>query len=157
MHNLALFYFSGDGGQKNMTTAAQWFRRAADQGLVDSQYNLGRLYEEGFGVTTNPAEAYKWYLIAGRAGDAEARTSAERLKRSLSAEAQAAAQRSALAFRSPAPAASARTATTGNMGSSEVAAAQRALSRLGYYRGPTDGTSSPLSAAPLQPGSASRG
>ena len=141
MHNLALFYFSGDGGQKNMTTAAQWFRRAADQGLVDSQYNLGRLYEEGFGVTTNPAEAYKWYLIAGRAGDGEARTSAERIKRSMPPEAQAAAQRSALAFRSPATPAPARAASS--MGASEIAAAQRALSRLGYYRGPSDGVSSP--------------
>jgi localization factor PodJL len=143
MHNLALFYFSGDGGAKNMTTAAQWFRRAADQGLVDSQYNLGRLYEEGFGVTTNPAEAYKWYLIAGRAGDTEARTSADRIRRQLTTEAAAAAQRSAAAFRSQSPAPSARAQPGAAMETSEVVTAQRALSRLGYYRGPTDGVASP--------------
>jgi localization factor PodJL len=143
MHNLALFYFSGDGGPKNMTTAAQWFRRAADQGLVDSQYNLGRLYEEGFGVTTNPAEAYKWYLIAGRAGDAEARTSADRIRRQLTAEAAAAAQRSAAAFRSQSASPSGRAQTGAAMETSEIVTAQRALSRLGYYRGPTDGVASP--------------
>jgi localization factor PodJL len=139
MHNLALLYFSGDGGPQNQTTAARWFRRAAQLGLVDSQYNLGRLYEEGFGVTVNPAEAYKWYLIAGRAGDGEARTSAQRLKRQLSAEVQASAERAALAFRSQAAAPAARTAPA----DPDVAAAQRGLSRLGFYQGPADGVSSP--------------
>ena len=137
MHNLALFYFSGDGGQKNMTTAAQWFRRAADQGLVDSQYNLGRLYEEGFGVTTNPAEAYKWYLIAGRAGDGEARTSAERIKRQLTPAAQAAAEGRA---RLPQPGARRRAPAAGR-GGPEIAQ-RKARCRASVLRGPTDGVAS---------------
>ena len=72
---------------------------AADLGLQDSQYNLARLYEEGYGVAQNPAEAYKWYLISGAAGDTESKTSADRLKAKLSPEAQLAAQRSAAAYR----------------------------------------------------------
>jgi localization factor PodJL len=140
MHNLALLYFSGDGGTQNQTTAARWFRRAANLGLVDSQYNLGRLYEEGFGVTVNPAEAYKWYLIAGRAGDGEARASAQRVKRQLSPEALTSAKRAAQEFRSQAPA---RTVAAAKPIDPDVATAQRALSRLGYYQGPTDGTPSP--------------
>ena len=99
MHNLALYYFEGTGGDKNPTTASTWFRRAADLGLQASQYNLARLYEEGYGVAQNPAEAYKWYLISGAAGDTESKSSADRLKAKLSPEAQLAAQRSAAAYR----------------------------------------------------------
>ena len=141
MHNLALYYFEGTGGDKNTTVAAQWFRRAAEAGLVDSQYNLGRLYEEGFGVAQNPAEAYKWYLIAGATGDQESRTSAKRLKSQLSIEAQAAAERAAQSFQAQATQPGA--APSSQAANSGVANAQRALSHLGYYRGPTDGATSP--------------
>lgn len=139
MHNLALYYFEGTGGPKNTTTAAQWFQRAAEMGLVDSQYNLGRLHEEGIGVPQNAAEAYRWYLIAGRAGDAEARASAQRVKSQLSDEARVVAEKSAAAFRAATPslAADGEKAT--------VAMAQKALSRLNYYQmlGPADGVASP--------------
>ncbi len=142
MHNLALYYFEGVGGAKNSTTAAQWFRRAADLGLVDSQYNLGRLYEEGFGVSQNAAEAYKWFMIAGRAGDKDAAASAERIKGDLTPAAQAVAERAASAFRPTEPAAPAATAAAG-VSPEALRTAQRALSRLGYYQGPTDGAASP--------------
>ena len=146
MHNLALYYFEGTGGQKNLTQAAQWFRRAADLGLVDSQYNLGRLYEEGFGVSQNPAEAYKWYLIAARSGDTESRNSAQRIKGQLSVEAQNAADRSAQAFRAQSTGADGLAPVAGvqaGAGDPSTASLQHALSRLGYYQGPTDGQSSP--------------
>jgi localization factor PodJL len=140
MHNLALYYFEGVGGPKNLTSAAQWFHRAADLGLVDSQYNLARLYEEGFGVAQNPAEAYKWYLIAGRSGDAESRMSALRIKSQLSAEAQSAAERAAEGFQPQSPElANAAPAVA----DSSVAVAQKALTKLGFYQGPTDGSASP--------------
>ncbi|MDR3513258.1 MAG: peptidoglycan-binding protein [Caulobacteraceae bacterium] len=144
MHNLALYFFEGVGGPKNLTSAAQWFRRASDLGLVDSQYNLARLYEEGFGVAQNPAEAYKWYLIAGRSGDAESRMSALRIKSQLSAEAQSAAERAAQGFQSqpPDPTGAPLQAAVGGDAAS-VATAQRALTKLGFYLGPTDGTPSP--------------
>lgn len=141
MHNLGLYFFEGQGGPKNTTTAAQWFRKAADLGLSDSQYNLGRLYEEGYGVSQNAAEAYKWYLIAARAGDAEAKASAERVKRDLSPEARATSERIAMGFRSAGPAPAPRpTAAAPAIGAAgDVTSAQRALSTLGYYRGPQDG------------------
>ena len=141
MHNLALYSFEGVGGPKNLTNAAEWFRRAADLGLVDSQYNLARLYEEGFGVAQNPAEAYKWYLIAGRAGDGESRMSALRIKGQISAEAQQAAERAAQGFQ--AQNADPIQAAAAGADASSVAVAQRALSKLGFYQGPTDGTASP--------------
>jgi localization factor PodJL len=142
MHNLGLLYFEGQGGRKNVTLAAQWFRRAADLGLMDSQYNLGLVYEKGYGVTQNPAEAYKWYIIAARNGDTEARSAAERLERTLSDQARATAERSALAFRAAGAATLAANGASGPV-SADVAAAQRALSKLGYYQGPTDGRTSP--------------
>jgi localization factor PodJL len=144
MHNLGLYFFEGQGGTKNTTTAAQWFRKAADLGLSDSQYNLGRLYEEGYGVSQNGAEAYKWYLIAARAGDTEAKSSAERVKRDLSPEARSAAERSALGFRASAPTAARAPTVQASTGgtASDITSAQRALSTLGYYRGPQDGVAS---------------
>jgi localization factor PodJL len=144
MHNLALYYFYGEGGAKNSTVAAQWFRKAADLGLVDSQYNLGRLYEQGLGVSQNAAEAYKWYLIASRKGDTESRNSAARVRDSLSPEARATAERAASAFRSsdaPAPAGVASPASISTAPAALVIA-QKALSKLGYYQGPEDGTPS---------------
>jgi localization factor PodJL len=141
MHNLGLAYFHGSGGPMNKTTAAQWFRRAADLGMGDSQYNLASLYEQGYGVSQNPAEAYKWYLIAARGGDAEARSAAERVKKDLSPEARSAAERSAAGFRAASPNPSVRpTAAAAPAGG--VASAQKALSMLGYYRGPQDGAQS---------------
>ena len=90
MHNLALYYFEGTGGAKDMEMAAQWFRKAADLGVVDSQYNLAKLYDAGYGVPKNPAEAYKWYLIAARSGDGEAMAAAAKVKPELSPQAAAA-------------------------------------------------------------------
>ena len=148
MHNLGIAYISGVGGPKNSTTAAQWFRRAADLGLVDSQYNLAALYEQGLGVSQNPAEAYKWYLIAARTGDADAHKRAEQLKTNLTPDARIVAERAAVGFHPTQ--ANPSTLTAQAAGAADVQAplanvvtAQRALSRLGYYQGPTDGTASP--------------
>jgi len=149
MHNLGLAFFHGSGGPMNKTTAAQWFRRAADLGMGDSQYNLASLYEQGYGVSQNPAEAYKWYLIAARSGDAEARSAADRLKGDLSPEARSAAERSAAGYRAATPNASVRPVAAAAPASG-VASAQKALSMLGYYRGPQDGAQSAALKGALQ-------
>jgi localization factor PodJL len=142
MHNLGIAYADGQGGPENAAMAAQWFRRAADLGLVDSQYNLGVLYEQGRGVGQNAAEAYKWYLIAARSGDEQARKNAGRVRASLSAEGRDVAERSAQAFRATAPNPSSYVEADA-LSRADVATAQRALSRLDYYQGPTDGSASP--------------
>ncbi len=145
MHNLGMAYIYGTGGPKNSTTAAQWFRRAAELGLVDSQFNLAALYEKGLGVSQNPAEAYKWYLIAAKTGDGDARKRADQVKAGLTPDARVVAEQAAGAFRITASNPSAAPAATADMGANAagVVTAQRALSRLGYYLGPTDGTASP--------------
>jgi localization factor PodJL len=143
MHNLGLYYYKGEGGERNSTKAAGWFRKAADVGLVDSQFNLAQLYEGGWGVSQNPSEAYKWYLIAGKSGDNAARTRAAALRGQLTAEGQRIAERSAVSFRSQAVAAAPRAMASVAAPSAGLATAQRALSKLGYYQGPQDGVSSP--------------
>lgn len=143
MHNLALYYFKGEGGARNSTIAALWFRKAADTGLVDSQFNLAQLYESGLGVSQNAAEAYKWYAIAGRAGDATARSRANALRAQLTAEALQTADRSAKAFRAQAPIQTAVVAAASGAAGGNLGMAQQTLSQLGYYQGPRDGVASP--------------
>ena len=45
---------------------------AAEKGNVDSQYNLGLMYDNGKGVTQDYKEAIKWYRLAAIQGLAEA-------------------------------------------------------------------------------------
>ena len=86
MHDLALYYAEGRGGvETNIKTAASWFEKAAQRGVVDSQYNLGVLYESGQGLPKNLTEAYIWYSIAAAQGDQFARKHIDLLKQQLSA------------------------------------------------------------------------
>jgi localization factor PodJL len=143
MHNLGLDYYEGIGGIKNQAVAAQWFQRAAQLGLRDSQYNLARFYEAGLGLPSDPSAAYQWYLIAGRAGDTEASARAATLKAKLPADQAARAEALAAAFqpdRPPAPASLATSLRGANP--KQLALAQRALAKLGYYKGPGDGAAS---------------
>jgi localization factor PodJL len=102
MHNLAMYLYEGMGGGPDQVQAVRWFRQAAERGLIDSQYNLGRIYELGAdGVAANGAEAYKWYLIAGRAGDEQAQADADRMAGVLSAAVRRTARQAADAFEAP--------------------------------------------------------
>ena len=52
--------------------AAAWFRRAADQGHANAQYNLGLMYGAGEGVPQDYAQAVTWYRQAAEQGRANA-------------------------------------------------------------------------------------
>jgi localization factor PodJL len=155
MHNIGLAYFEGTAGPQNRAIAVQWFQKAAELGVIDSQVNLARIYEGGFGVPQNGAEAYKWYLIAAKLGDTESRSAATRVRDTLSVDARGAAERAAAAFRSTAPNAStlpsvqaavpapAASAVNASPPGNDMVTAQKALSALGYYQGPADGSPSP--------------
>jgi len=54
--------------------AAEWFRKAADQGLPGAQYYLGHLYDVGEGVEKNPELAVQWYQKAAEQGNPMAQT-----------------------------------------------------------------------------------
>jgi uncharacterized protein len=52
--------------------AAEWYRRAAEQGDANGQYVLGNMLLEGKGVTQNYVEAAKWYRRSAEQGKSDA-------------------------------------------------------------------------------------
>jgi localization factor PodJL len=72
MHNLAVLYASGALGQQDYTSAANWFTKAANLGITDSQFNLAILCARGNGVVQDLTESYKWFAIAAKGGDKDA-------------------------------------------------------------------------------------
>ena len=55
---------SFDKASGNLDEALVWYRRAAEQGDVDSEIVLALAYAKGIGVQQSDVEAYKWYDIA---------------------------------------------------------------------------------------------
>ncbi len=53
-------------------TALREYRKAAEQGVADAQFNLGLMYGNGHGVPQDYAKALQWYRKAAEQGDAEA-------------------------------------------------------------------------------------
>src|SRR5690554_3388796 len=53
-------------------TALQEWRPLAEQGNTVAQFNLGIMYDNGYGVPQDKAEAAKWYRMAAEQGDADA-------------------------------------------------------------------------------------
>ena len=133
MHNLAVFYFHGEGGAQDLASAAQWFRKAAGAGVLESQYNLGLLYQSGSGVRRDLAQARYWFGLAAAQGDAEARRALAELTPATVGPASA----EATSARKLTPSAPTVTA------SQNVRQTQLILARLGYYKGPADGVSNP--------------
>jgi len=65
-------YANGEGVPEDDTEAVKWYRKAADQGYVRGQYNLGNMYAIGTGVPEDDKEAVKWFRKAAEQGDAQA-------------------------------------------------------------------------------------
>lgn len=57
---------------KNLMEAEKWYRKAANQGYAEGQFNLGNLYENGAGLPQNDNKAVEWYEKAAKQGHAEA-------------------------------------------------------------------------------------
>ena len=55
--------------------AAEWYRRAADQGLPSAQFNVGYGYAHGIGIAKDEAEAVRWFERAAAAGHGMAQQS----------------------------------------------------------------------------------
>lgn len=98
-HAYAMYLYDGMGGGRDRPEALRLLLSAAEQGLVDSQYNVARLFEMGDeGIAADPAEALKWYMIAARGGDEEAPAAVTRLSERSTPAAVRAARRAAEAF-----------------------------------------------------------
>ena len=62
-----LFYGGDDTAQ-----AIEWFRKAAAQRYAPAEFQLGQLYEFGFGVARSERDALAWYRKAAEHGSAVA-------------------------------------------------------------------------------------
>jgi localization factor PodJL len=86
MHNLAVLRIDASS-RRDYAQAASWFRKAAERGLKDSQFNLAVLHERGLGVPRNPENAVFWYSLAAVQGDEEAAAKAKALEADLAPDA----------------------------------------------------------------------
>ena len=56
----------------NLEEAVSWFRKAAEQGLPQAQFNLGVCYSNGHGVEKDETKAVSWYRKSAEQGLAQA-------------------------------------------------------------------------------------
>ena len=149
MHDLANFYANGVGGlEQDLALSARWFEKAAERGVVDSQYNIGYLYEHGYGVVKNTVEAYVWYGVAAAQGDTEATRRITALDETLSLVEIESAKARISGFK---PVKIDKTAngifedqpwqapSQNSDGSTQIAQVQSLLNNLGYSVGTADG------------------
>ena len=61
-------FVPGVGVTANEREAVSWYRKAADLGQAEAQYNLGSCYDAGVGVETDKLEAKSWYQKAANQG-----------------------------------------------------------------------------------------
>jgi TPR repeat protein len=63
---LGFMHANGLGLTRDPATAAEWYRRAAEQDNMLAQIRLGMLYRRGEGVQQDRARAYLWPALAAR-------------------------------------------------------------------------------------------
>jgi len=49
---------------RNKSASLKWYRKAAEQGHAAAQFNLGEMYENGWGVDKNYSTEVEWYRKA---------------------------------------------------------------------------------------------
>lgn len=62
-------YFYGRGVEQDYAKAMEWYRKAAERGSRDAQYNIGVLYRDGLGVPRDTGQARIWFQQAADRGD----------------------------------------------------------------------------------------
>ncbi|MBR5434202.1 MAG: sel1 repeat family protein, partial [Bacteroidales bacterium] len=65
---LGKMYDDGIVVPENKTEAANWYRKAAEQGDKEAQNNLGVMYLNGEGVPQDKSEAESWFRKAAEQG-----------------------------------------------------------------------------------------
>jgi len=68
-------YYFGRGVPIDYRQAAEWYRRAAEQGHTDALFSLGVIYENGTGVPQDYRQAVEWHRRAAELGHARAQNS----------------------------------------------------------------------------------
>jgi TPR repeat protein len=94
-------YFVGLGVARDYAKALECYRKAADGGFAEAQYNIGLLYERGLGVAKDLEQAKGWYQKAADRGDAFANAALQRLQSLQNPSEQTASPNSASAATPP--------------------------------------------------------
>jgi hypothetical protein len=77
-------YRVGRGVRQDYAQAVAWFRKAANQGNLFAQADLGEMYRDGQGVPQDFVRAHMWFnLVALGASDASFRDQAVRDRNEL--------------------------------------------------------------------------
>ena len=69
---LGVMYANGRGVLRDYKAAAEWFRRAAEQGVAEAQFILGQMCRTGEGVPQDYKAAAQWSRRAAEQGHADA-------------------------------------------------------------------------------------
>jgi localization factor PodJL len=72
---------AGEGGPVDAATAAKYYEPAANYGIAEAQYRLGRLLASERSNGTSLVSAYKWLVLAQDAVKESAATAQELQKR----------------------------------------------------------------------------
>jgi uncharacterized protein len=62
--DLGVLYAQGLGVRRDLTVAANWYRKSARQGNAEAQFALGQMYSRGWGVPRDEADALRWFQMA---------------------------------------------------------------------------------------------
>nr|WP_283424437.1 SEL1-like repeat protein [Shimia sagamensis] len=68
-YDLGMRFHAGEGVLQNFATAAAWFERAAQQGHVAAQNQLGQYLFTGYGGKADPEAGLLWLETAAKSGD----------------------------------------------------------------------------------------
>jgi len=80
---VGLKYQRGEGFPKNESQALNWFRKAAERGHADAEYELASAAASGRGMARDYVAAYTWYTLARVSGNAASERALNRLKRKM--------------------------------------------------------------------------
>ncbi|MEO1473517.1 MAG: SEL1-like repeat protein, partial [Pseudomonadota bacterium] len=143
-----VFMTEGEGGPQSYTSAAEWYRKAAEYGVVDSQFNLALFYQDGLGISPSLTEALFWFEVAALQGDNDARQSTITLRDRVSTVAADQILERARNW-SPTTRPAEANGEFANLpwgngpSRKQIAAIQTRLSALGYDTGGSDGAFGP--------------
>ena len=83
------------GVAQDYAEAVKWWRKAAEQGYVLAQLNLGTSYAEGQGVAQDYVSAHMWFNLAAAQGWITGRKRRDAIQKNMPPDQIAAAQRMA--------------------------------------------------------------
>jgi len=78
-YTLADLFYHGEGVERNLESAVEWYGRAARNNYPPAQYQLGILILKAEGLPTDPVLAYRWMDSASKLGHQAATEVLERL------------------------------------------------------------------------------